>query len=213
MKLRMSATIHSFPFGHVPERQGLLYKKSIRSASYHQCWCELWGNLLFCRERHGDRGPPQLIVLEGCTVELQESASEPYTFVISYPNGLPGSRSYKMAAVNQETMEGWVRAISAAGFGYLRALVDDLESQYRRLKSQQQPKLEGNPKRQMDLHLPPSVPKLEMVPHNMDFAQLHQEFGKDIVKVRDIWQEEKRREQHLEWVPEALEGESLIDFG
>uniref|UniRef100_A0A8C3H7T6 PH domain-containing protein n=1 Tax=Chrysemys picta bellii TaxID=8478 RepID=A0A8C3H7T6_CHRPI len=56
-----------------PDRQGRLYKKSERTSSYQRRWCELRGNLLFYWERQGDREPLGLILLEGCTVELQES--------------------------------------------------------------------------------------------------------------------------------------------
>ncbi|XP_042327650.1 sesquipedalian-1-like isoform X2 [Sceloporus undulatus] len=212
MKLHVSTTILS-PLEHGPDRQGILYKKSIRSASYQPRWCELRGNLLFYWDRYGDHSPPQLIILEGCTVELQESASEPYTFEISYPNGLPGSRSYKMAAENQETMEGWVRALSTAGFGYLRALVAELESQFQMLKNQECSTLERHSKYQMDFHLRPSKLKLEKQSNNMDFTQLHQKFGENIMKARHIWQEERRKKQQLEHIPKALEGESLIDLG
>lgn len=202
----MSSTMVSSVLEHTPDRQGLLYKKSSLSASYQSCWCELRGNLLFYRHRGGDRGPVQLIVLEGCTVELQESASEPYTFEISYPGGFPGSRSYKMAAENQETMEGWVRALSTAGIGYLRVLVAELEDQFQRLKREQQPKSEGEARHLTDLSQMPSKAAVETESPNMDFTRLHWEFGEDILRARHMWQKERRRKQQPE-------DESLIDFG
>ncbi|XP_062994432.1 sesquipedalian-1-like [Elgaria multicarinata webbii] len=206
MKLHISSALVSSHLPYAADRQGLLYKKSNRNASYQPCWCELRGNLLFCRERSAERGPLRLIVLEGCTVELQESASEPHTFEISYPGGLLGSRSYKMAAENQETMEGWVRALSTAGCGYLRALVDELESQFQILKRQQPPKLEGDPRYlTANVKLPSSELVAEAGFPNMGFPQLHQEFGEDIVRVRHMWQEERRAKQQPE-------GENLIDF-
>nr|XP_020669214.1 sesquipedalian-1-like [Pogona vitticeps] len=205
MKLLMSSTMVSSILEPPPDRQGLLYKKSSRSTSYQPCWCELRGNLLFYRERSGDRGPVQLIILEGCTVELQESASEPYTFEISYPGGVPGSRSYKWAAENQETMEGGVRALSSAGIGYLRVLVADLEEQFQRLKRRQRPKLEGEPRFLTDSNQTSSTTVVEMESPIMDFARLHQEFGEDILRVRRMWQEERRRKQQPE-------DESLINF-
>ncbi|XP_061445650.1 sesquipedalian-1-like [Rhineura floridana] len=201
MKLHISSALTS---SHL-DRQGLLYKKSIRTASYQPCWCELRGNLLFYRERWGDRGPFRLIVLEGCTVELQESASEPHTFEISYPGGLPGARSYKMAAENQETMEGWVRALSTAGFGYLRALVTELEGQFQMLKNQQPPKSEGPLRHLTDFKFPTSKLVVEMGSFTVDFAQLHQEFGEDIVRLRQMWQERQGEQQP--------EDGALIDFG
>ncbi|XP_053119601.1 sesquipedalian-1-like [Hemicordylus capensis] len=198
MKLHISSTLTSSHLGNPPDRQGFLYKKSNRSASYQPYWCELRGNLLFYRERYGDRDS-RLIVLEGCTVELQESASEPYTFEISYPCGLPGSRAYKMAAENQATMEGWVRALSTARFAYLRALTSELEDQFQDLKSQQLPKLEGHVGcSTAAFKRPPPKLVAEMGSPTMDFTQLHQKFGEEIVRVRLLWQDEKAGKNQLE---------------
>lgn len=193
MKLHISSTHMSSQGEHPPDRQGSLYKKSNRSASYQSCWCELRGNLLFYR--YGDRDPFRLIILEGCTVELQESKSEPYTFEISYPSGLPGSRTYTMAAENQESMEGWVRALSTAGFHYLRALVTELEGQFNKLNS---PPL---PETREDLR----QTAFERLPTKRDFAWLHQEFGEEIVRLRQKWQKEREGRKQMD-------EESLIDF-
>ncbi|KAF7238848.1 Sesquipedalian-1 [Varanus komodoensis] len=206
MKLHISSTFLSSYLSQPADRQGLLYKKSSRSASYQPCWCELRGNLLFYRERSGERGSLQLIILEGCTVELQESASKPYTFEIFYPDGLLGSQSYKMAAENQETMEGWVRALSTAGCGYLRALVDELESQFQMLKNQSGSKVEGDPRNLMANNEQPSSTLVgEERFASLSFPRLHQEFGKDIVGARHTWQEERRSTRQPE-------GNNLIDL-
>lgn len=200
-KLHIASILTSSHLDQPPDRQGILYKKNNRTASYQRCWCELRGNLLICREQPGDRAPSQLIVLEGCTVELQESTSEPHTFKICYPDDLP-DQSYKMAAEDQETMENWVRALSTARFEYLRALVTELEGQFHRLKSQQYSKEEASCKA-TDLPLPPPKPVEQRFSH-MDFACLHQEFGKDVKRARKKWQEGKGKH-----VPER---ESLMHF-
>ncbi|XP_007432294.1 sesquipedalian-1-like isoform X1 [Python bivittatus] len=202
MKLHIASILTSSHLEQPPDRQGLLYKKSNRTASYQPCWCELRGNLLFCREQPGDRAPFQLIVLEGCIVELQESSSEPHTFKICYPNDLP-DQSYKMAAENQETMEDWVRALSTAGFEYLRALVAELEGQFHRLKSQQYSTEEARYKA-IDLTLPSSKLAEQRRFCHMEFACLHQEFGKAVIRLRQQWQEGKGKQ-----IPES---ESLIHF-
>ncbi|XP_058037896.1 sesquipedalian-1-like isoform X2 [Ahaetulla prasina] len=189
IKLHIASILTSSHLDQPPDRQGILYKKNNRTASYQRCWCELRGNLLIFREQPGDRAPSQLIVLEGCTVELQESTSEPHTFKICYPDDLP-DQSYKMAAEDQETMEDWVRALSTAGFEYLRALVTELESQFHRLKSQQYSKEEASCKA-TDLPLPPPKPVEQRRFSHMDFACLHQEFGKDVKRTRIKWQERK----------------------
>ncbi|XP_054850921.1 sesquipedalian-1-like isoform X2 [Eublepharis macularius] len=207
MKLHISSALVSSRLEHAPDRQGLLYKKSSRSSSYHPCWCQLWGNLLFYRARGGERDPPKLIILEGCTVELRESTSEPYAFEISYPCGLLGKQAYQMAAQNQETMEGWVRALSTAGFGYLRALVAELEGQFQMLKNQQPLKLEVDPVASKKIFKAP-LPKMgaEKGYNEKNFSLLHQEFGEDIVRLRHIWQEEMKGKK-----PPAED--NLIDLG
>ncbi|XP_067421818.1 sesquipedalian-1-like [Emydura macquarii macquarii] len=168
-----------------PDRQGRLYKKSQRSSSYQPRWCELRGNLLFYWERQGDREPLGLIVLEGCTVELQESATEPFTFEISYPQGPLGHRAYKLAAEDQASMEGWVRVLSTASRDYLRALVTELEGQYWDTKAlRASPPEEG---------VAPPSPLVGAVrwPH---FEGLHHQFGEEIMKLRVRWGEARRAE-------------------
>lgn len=204
MKLHISSTLVSSHREYPPDRQGLLFKKSSRTTSYQPCWCELRGNLLFYRERYGDREPLRLIILEGCTVELQDSDSKPYTFEISYPFGLPGSRSYKMAAENQETMESWVRALTTAGFENLRALATELKGQFQELMSQQLPKVEGCSATGHKLPPPRFAEDKESL--NLDFPQLHQKFGEDIVQLRCQWLEEREGKKHPE-------GNNLIDLG
>ncbi|XP_077170860.1 sesquipedalian-1-like [Paroedura picta] len=191
MKLHLSRALVSPRLERPPDRQGLLYKKSSRSSSYHAYWCTLWGNLLFYQERGGDRDPPKLIVLEGCIVELRESTSEPYAFEISYPCVSPGSHSYQMAAGNQESLEGWVRALSTAGFGYLRALSAELEGQFQTLKLQQPLKLNGPPGASENCGLPLQKPVAGKGSKKTDFSQLHQEFGEDVVRLRSTWLEKK----------------------
>ncbi|XP_026567950.1 sesquipedalian-1-like [Pseudonaja textilis] len=189
IKLHTSSILTSSPLDQLPDRQGVLYKKNNHATTYQRCWCELRGNLLICWEQPGDRAPCHLIVLEGCTVELQESTSEPHTFKICYRNVLP-DQSYKMAAEDQETMEDWMRALSRAGFEYLRALVTKLEGQFHRLKSQQYSEEEASCKA-TDLPLQPPKPVAQRRFPHMDFACLHQEFGKDVKRAREQWQEGK----------------------
>ncbi|XP_075784888.1 sesquipedalian-1-like [Pelodiscus sinensis] len=174
MKLHETGVLGYSRVAVPPDRQGRLYKKSERSSTYQRRWCELRGNLLFYWERQGDREPLGLILLEGCTVELQESATEPFTFEISYRSG---HRAYKMAAEDQASMEGWVRALSTASFDYLRALVTELEGQYRANGV-------APPKEWAVQHRP--VVSAVGLP---DFEGLHQQFGKEIVKLRAKWKE------------------------
>ncbi|KAK9395398.1 sesquipedalian-1-like [Crotalus adamanteus] len=179
-----------------PDWQGVVYKKNNRIASYQHCWCELRGNLI-CWEQ-----PCQLIVLEGCTVELQESSSEPHTFKICYRDDFP-DQTYKMAAEDQETMEDWVHTLSTVGFEHLQALVTELEGQFHRLKSQQYSKEEASCKATYLPLLSPKPVEQRRFCH-MDFTCLHQEFGKEVKRARKQWQEGKGK-----LIPES---ESLMPF-
>ncbi|CAM5147720.1 unnamed protein product [Natator depressus] len=188
MKLHESSVLGYSRMAAPPDRQGRLYKKSERSSSYQRRWCELRGNLLFYWERQGDREPLGLILLEGCTVELQESATEPFTFQISYPQGPLGHRAYKMAAEDQTSMEGWVRALSTASFDYLRVLLTELEGQYRDSGALRVTPLEEGAARCSPLVSAVGLP---------DFEGLHQQFGKEIVKLRVRWREERAGEAQM----------------
>ncbi|TFJ97871.1 sperm-associated antigen 8 [Platysternon megacephalum] len=178
MKLHETSVLGYSRVAAPPDRQGRLYKKSERSSSYQRRWCELRGNLLFYWERQGDREPLGLILLEGCTVELQESATEPFTFEISYPQGPLGHRAYKMAAEDQASMEGWVRALSTASFDYLRALLTELEGQYWASGALGAIPLEERAARRSPLVGAVGLP---------DFEGLHRQFGEEIMKLRVRW--------------------------
>ncbi|XP_074854559.1 sesquipedalian-1-like [Carettochelys insculpta] len=194
MKLHETSLLGYARLPAAPDRQGQLCKKSLRSGTYQRRWCELRGNLLFYWERRGDREPLGLILLEGCTVELRESASEPFTFEISCPLG---HRTYKLAAEDQASMEGWVRALSTASFAYLRALLTELEGQYRTSGAL------GAALPQEGAACPGPVVIEVGLP---DFEGLHQQFGEEIVKLRARW-----RETRGEGVQPVLG--DLIDLG
>uniref|UniRef100_A0A8C0G5Y3 PH domain-containing protein n=1 Tax=Chelonoidis abingdonii TaxID=106734 RepID=A0A8C0G5Y3_CHEAB len=108
MKLHETSVLGYSRMGAPPDRRGRLYKKSERSSSYQRRWCELRGNLLFYWERQGEREPLGLILLEGCTVELQESATEPFTFEISYSHG--SSVTCQTLLPTHRTQESWFPA-------------------------------------------------------------------------------------------------------
>lgn len=94
--------------------------------AFQKRWFVLKGNLLFYFERKGDKDPIGVIVLEGCTVELAESA-DAYTFELGFQGS--GSRTYVIAATTQEEMESWMKAITCAGYDYMRLMVAELQRQ------------------------------------------------------------------------------------
>ncbi|XP_072340041.1 sesquipedalian-1-like [Scyliorhinus torazame] len=129
MKLNVRA-VSRYALGPAPaDRQGFLLKKGELNPSYQRRWFVLRGNLLFYFERAGESEPQGLVLLEGCVVELCESATEGFPFALSCGGG-PGLRQYKFVAEAQAEQEGWVRALSSASVSYLRLLVLDLEKQY-----------------------------------------------------------------------------------
>uniref|UniRef100_A0A6J0UJU1 Sesquipedalian n=1 Tax=Pogona vitticeps TaxID=103695 RepID=A0A6J0UJU1_9SAUR len=105
---------------------GFLYKKGERNTAYHRRWFVLKGNMLFYFEDRESREPVGVIILEGCTVELCESTEE-FAFAIKFD--CAKSRTYILAAESQAAMEGWVKSLSRASFGYLRLVVRELEKQ------------------------------------------------------------------------------------
>ncbi|XP_068994821.1 sesquipedalian-1 [Embiotoca jacksoni] len=126
MKLNERSVAHYATCDSPPDKTGFLFKKGERNTAYHRRWFVLKGNMLFYFEERDGREPIGVIVLEGCTVELCESAEE-FAFAIKFD--CAKARVYKMAAENQAAMESWVKALSRASFDYMRLVVKELEMQ------------------------------------------------------------------------------------
>lgn len=126
MKLNERSVAHYATCDTPPDKTGFLFKKGERNPAYHRRWFVLKGNMLFYFEERDSREPVGVIVLEGCTVELCESAEE-FAFAIKFD--CAKARVYKMAAESQAAMESWVKALSRASFDYMRLVVKELERQ------------------------------------------------------------------------------------
>ncbi|XP_061755506.1 sesquipedalian-1 [Nerophis ophidion] len=126
MKLNERSVAYYATCDSPPDKTGFLFKKGERNTAYHRRWFVLKGNMLFYFEERESREPIGVIILEGCTVELCESAEE-FAFAIKFD--CARSRVYKMAADNQAAMESWVKALSRASFDYMRLVVKELERQ------------------------------------------------------------------------------------
>ncbi|XP_071339410.1 sesquipedalian-1 [Trachinotus anak] len=126
MKLNERSVAHYATCDSPPDKTGFLFKKGERNTAYHRRWFVLKGNMLFYFEERDSREPIGVIVLEGCTVELCESAEE-FAFAIKFD--CAKARVYKMAADSQAAMESWVKALSRASFDYMRLVVKELERQ------------------------------------------------------------------------------------
>ncbi|MED6251143.1 hypothetical protein ATANTOWER_023397 [Ataeniobius toweri] len=110
------------------DKEGYLSKKGELKTSYQKRWFLLKGNLLFYKERPGEKDVIGVIVLEGCTVQLCESEEQ---FAFSLVWSEPGLRTYKFAAEDQASQESWIKALLSASHSYLALLVVDMEKQYR----------------------------------------------------------------------------------
>lgn len=99
-----------------------------RNTSYQKRWFVLKGNLLFYKDRPADRDLIGVIVVEGCSVQLCDS-DEQFAFSLVWSE--PGLRTYKLAAEDQDSQVGWIKALHSANHRYLALLVMDLESQHR----------------------------------------------------------------------------------
>ncbi|NXP20341.1 SESQ1 protein, partial [Scytalopus superciliaris] len=113
------------------DNSGFLYKRGERYTAYHRRWFVLKGNMLFYFEERESREPVGVIVLEGCNVELCESA-EDFAFAIRF--GGTKSRTYVLAAESQAAMESWVKSLSRASFDYMRLVVRELERQLEEMR-------------------------------------------------------------------------------
>ncbi|NXB99061.1 SESQ1 protein, partial [Orthonyx spaldingii] len=113
------------------DNAGFLYKRGERHTAYHRRWFVLKGNMLFYFEERDSREPVGVIVLEGCNVELCDSA-EGFAFAIRF--GGTKSRTYVLAAESQAAMESWVKSLSRASFDYMRLVVRELEKQLQEMR-------------------------------------------------------------------------------
>ncbi|AWP19290.1 putative sesquipedalian-1-like [Scophthalmus maximus] len=134
MKLHEKILTHYLSCTSPVDKEGYLYKKKERNASYQRRWFVLKANLLFYQERPADRHLLGVIVLEGCAVRRSESDGQ---FALSLAFEGTGLKTYRFAAVDRQTQESWVKALLSASHCYLSLLVRDLERQYDEAKQQQ----------------------------------------------------------------------------
>ncbi|XP_069021644.1 sesquipedalian-1 isoform X1 [Embiotoca jacksoni] len=135
MKLHEKIMIHYLSCTSPVDKEGYLYKKKERNASYQRRWFVLKANLLFYQERPADRHLLGVIVLEGCAVRDTEPDGQ---FAFSLAFG-PGLKTYRFAAGDRRSQESWVKALLSASHCYLSLLVRDLGRQYEEAKQQQGP--------------------------------------------------------------------------
>lgn len=129
MKLLNEANLVYFSTcGSHSTKEGWLYKKGEVNKSFQKRWFVLKGNLLFYFDKSGDKEPNGVIILEGFTVELCDISMDGHTFQIGF-KGASNSRRYVLQAESHPVMEAWMKAITCAGYDYMRLLVAELKSQ------------------------------------------------------------------------------------
>ena len=84
--------------GHV-DKEGYLWKRGEVNKSFQKRFFRLKGNLLFYFEKHTDKDPVGLIIMEGCTIELAEEEQEKHAFKIIFHG--EGKRTYILGSDDQ----------------------------------------------------------------------------------------------------------------
>ncbi|XP_039680990.1 sesquipedalian-1 isoform X2 [Perca fluviatilis] len=127
MKLHEKILTHYLSCTSPVDKEGYLYKKKERNATYQRRWFVLKANLLFYQDRPADRHLLGVIVLEGCAVRHSEPDGQ-FAFSLVFEG--PGLKTYRFAAGDGQTQESWVKALLSASHCYLSLLVRDLGRQY-----------------------------------------------------------------------------------
>lgn len=118
-------------------KEGWLSKRGEVNRSFQKRWFVLKGNLLFYFEKPGDRVPSGVIILEGYTVELAETAgAETYTFQIVFHGGV-NARKYILQAESHPVMDDWMKCITHASYEYMKVIVNELKAQLDELNAQE----------------------------------------------------------------------------
>ncbi|XP_034076075.1 sesquipedalian-1 [Gymnodraco acuticeps] len=134
MKLHEKILTHYLSCTSPVDKEGYLFKKKERNATYQRRWFVLKANLLFYQDRPADRHLLGVIVLEGCAVRRSESEGQ-FAFSLVFEG--PGLKTYRFTAGDGQTQESWVKALLSASHCYLSLLVRDLGRQYEEAKQQQ----------------------------------------------------------------------------
>uniref|UniRef100_A0A182VVF6 PH domain-containing protein n=1 Tax=Anopheles minimus TaxID=112268 RepID=A0A182VVF6_9DIPT len=160
--------------------EGWMNKRGETNKSWQRRWFVLKGNLLFYFEKRTDKEPLGMIILEGCTVELAEE-SEQYCFQIIFHG--PNNRTYYLSTESQANMEQWMKALTCAGYDYMKLMVaelqrqlDEIEGQYRERTPESTPML-APPKAPPRRHNPFNKPLTTEYASNADTSTIGADEG------------------------------------
>lgn len=151
----------TFACSGLSDLEGWLNKRGEVNKSWQKRFFVLKGNLLFYFEKKGEKEPLGVIILEGCTIELAEEG-EQYCFKIIFHG--QNDRSYILSAENQEMMEKWMKALTCAGYEYMKLMVAELQRQLEELEDNS--KLDSRKEDKESPELRPKPPPRRQNPFN-----------------------------------------------
>lgn len=124
----------AFAVGSAPiDKQGFLMKRGEGNRAFQRRWFVLKGNLLFYFEKPADREPLGVIIIQDCTIEIAEN-EDAYAFELDFEG--VGSRTYVLAADNQEEMEDWIRALTSASYDFMKVRLKEWQQRLDDLNSE-----------------------------------------------------------------------------
>ena len=108
------------------DKRGFLSKKGELNHSYKRRWFVLKGNLLFYFEQP-DKSPLGMIVLENCSVEVNDA--DRFSFCIRYQseNQTNNTRAYILCAESENDMEQWMRSLASASYMFVAMVVSEFQ--------------------------------------------------------------------------------------
>ncbi|KAL3273874.1 hypothetical protein HHI36_015300 [Cryptolaemus montrouzieri] len=195
------------------DKEGYMSKKGEMNKAFQRRYFVLKGNLLFYFDKKGDKEPIGVIILE----ELVDD-EEQFCFKIDFHG--PNNRSYVLGTDTQESMEQWMKALACSSYDYMKLMVAELQRQLDDIDESPintpqhnpspvpPPRHRHNPFDKMDnisynrLHTAKNEERIESEGQagtsqiRISFNELHNSYGRKILKDYNMWKHEKRLPHH-----------------
>ncbi|KAF3699840.1 Sesquipedalian-1 [Channa argus] len=204
MKIHKKILTHYLSCTSPVDKEGYLFKKKERNATYQRRWFVLKGNLLFYQERPADRHLLGVIVLEGCAVRRSESDGQ-FAFSLIFEG--PGLKTYRFLAVDRSSQESWKPNSNMALVNPVTATPSVPSHSHRPAFSP----LRSSQQQRRNAYVTPlngpaplygEWPLVGLDPLE-EFSKLHDYYGQEVKKAREEWLKSRQ----------AKEEEALIDLG
>uniref|UniRef100_A0A1B6EAD6 PH domain-containing protein n=1 Tax=Clastoptera arizonana TaxID=38151 RepID=A0A1B6EAD6_9HEMI len=117
---------HLTVYSNLPQAdyEGWLSKQE--STKFLKKWFSLKGNILFYFQKSSDKEPLGIIILEGCSIELDECNNE-FGFRIAFLG--PQNKSLILIAEDHDSRIQWFTALSTANFSNMKYHISELQRQ------------------------------------------------------------------------------------